>query len=88
MKQLFSGDHPHHRRSACGRRGLRSQSFDAEGVKVKKIALIDEGVLTTWLLDSATARELGMTTTGHAHRGGVFLAADRRGTTCISKRAR
>ena len=24
---------------------------------------------TTWLLDSATARELGMTTTGHAHRG-------------------
>jgi len=51
------------------RRGLRSQSFDAEGVKVKKMALIDEGVLTTWWLDSATARELGMTTTGHAHRG-------------------
>jgi PmbA protein len=51
------------------RRGLRSQSFDAEGVKVGKTALIDDGVLTTWLLDSATARELGMTTTGHAHRG-------------------
>ncbi|MDB5633505.1 MAG: TldE protein part of TldETldD proteolytic complex, partial [Tardiphaga sp.] len=50
-------------------RGLRSQSFDAEGVAVKKIAIIDEGVLTTWLLDCATARELGMTTTGHAHRG-------------------
>jgi PmbA protein len=26
-------------------------------------------VLTTWLMDSATARELGMKTTGHAHRG-------------------
>nr|WP_249809814.1 TldD/PmbA family protein [Bradyrhizobium sp. 139] len=51
------------------KRGLRSQTFDAEGVAVKKIALIDEGVLTTWLLDCATARELGMTTTGHAHRG-------------------
>ncbi len=51
------------------RRGLRSQSFDAEGVKVKKLAIIDEGVLTSWLLDSATARELGLTTTGHAHRG-------------------
>jgi PmbA protein len=51
------------------RRGLRSQSFDAEGVTVKKLALVDEGVLTTWLLDSATARELNMTTTGHAHRG-------------------
>ena len=50
-------------------RGLRSQAFDAEGVKVKKTAVIDEGVLTTWLLDSATARELGMVTTGHAHRG-------------------
>jgi PmbA protein len=50
-------------------RGLRSQAFDAEGVKVKQHALIDQGVLTTWLLDCATARELGMTTTGHAHRG-------------------
>jgi PmbA protein len=50
-------------------RGLRSQSFDAEGVAVKRTAIIDEGVLTTWLLDCATARELGMTTTGHAHRG-------------------
>jgi PmbA protein len=49
-------------------RGLRSQSFDAEGVAVKR-ALIDEGVLTTWLLDCATARELGLQTTGHAHRG-------------------
>jgi PmbA protein len=48
---------------------LRSQTFDAEGVKVKKLAIIDEGVLTTWLLDTATARELGLVTTGHAHRG-------------------
>jgi PmbA protein len=51
------------------RRGLRSQPFDAEGVKVKELALVDEGVLTSWLLDCATARELGMVTTGHAHRG-------------------
>jgi PmbA protein len=51
------------------KRGLRSQTFDAEGVEVKKIAIIDEGVLTTWLMDSATARELGLKTTGHAQRG-------------------
>ena len=51
------------------KRGLRSQTFDAEGVAVKRIALVDEGVLTTWLLDCATARELGLATTGHAHRG-------------------
>jgi PmbA protein len=50
-------------------RGLRSQPFDAEGVAVKKLAIIDGGVLTSWLLDSATARELGLVTTGHAHRG-------------------
>jgi PmbA protein len=51
------------------RRGLRSQSFDAEGVRVSKLAIVDQGVLTSWLLDCATARELGMVTTGHAHRG-------------------
>ncbi|UGV25363.1 TldD/PmbA family protein [Rhodopseudomonas boonkerdii] len=50
-------------------RGLRSQSFDAEGVATVRRAIIDEGVLTTWLLDCATARELGLQTTGHAHRG-------------------
>lgn len=50
-------------------RGLRSQSFDAEGVAVKRLAIVDGGILTSWLLDSATARELGLTTTGHAHRG-------------------
>jgi PmbA protein len=50
-------------------RGLRSQPFDAEGVRVKKLAIIDQGVLTSWLLDCATARELKLVTTGHAHRG-------------------
>jgi PmbA protein len=50
-------------------RGLRSQPFDAEGVRVKQLAIVDRGVLTSWLLDCATARELGLITTGHAHRG-------------------
>ncbi|RAI31698.1 TldD/PmbA family protein [Rhodoplanes serenus] len=51
------------------RRGLRSHPFDAEGVAGKPLALVEDGVVTTWLLDCATARELGMTTTGHAQRG-------------------
>jgi len=51
------------------RRGLRSRPFDAEGVATARRAIVEGGVLTTWLLDSATARELGMTTTGHASRG-------------------
>src|SRR5581483_2162851 len=48
---------------------LRSRPFDAEGVAVRRMALIDDGVLTSWLLDSASARELGLKTTGHAQRG-------------------
>jgi PmbA protein len=51
------------------KRGQRSRPFDAEGVAGKKLAIIDDGVLTTWLLDCATARELGLATTGHAQRG-------------------
>ena len=50
-------------------RGLNSRPFDAEGVAGERRALIDDGVLTTWLLDSATGRELGLATTGHAQRG-------------------
>ncbi len=51
------------------KRGLRSQPFDAEGVAVKPMSFIDGGVLTSWVLDSATGRELGLATNGHAHRG-------------------
>jgi PmbA protein len=50
-------------------RGLRSRPFDAEGVAGAARAMIDDGVLTSWFLDSATARELGLATTGHAQRG-------------------
>jgi PmbA protein len=51
------------------RRGLRSQPFDAEGVATVRRALVEDGVLASWILDCATARELGLRTTGNAHRG-------------------
>ena len=51
------------------KRGLRSRPFDGEGVAGAKLALVEDGVLRSWLLDSATARELGLVTTGHAQRG-------------------
>jgi PmbA protein len=51
------------------RRGQRSHAFDAEGVVTSKLHLVENGVLKTWLLDCATARELGLKTTGHAQRG-------------------
>ena len=50
-------------------RGLRSRPFDAEGVSTKQLAVVQDGVLASWLLDCATARELGLRTTGHAQRG-------------------
>ena len=51
------------------KRGLRSKPFDGEGVKNRRMALVEDGALTTWLLDMATARQLGLETTGHAARG-------------------
>jgi PmbA protein len=56
-------DDPHRRR------GLRSKPFDGEGVANARRVLIDKGSLTTWLLDCASARQLGLTSTGHAARG-------------------
>ena len=50
-------------------RGPRSRPFDGEGQPGVRRALIEDGVLTTWLLDGRSARQLGMTTTGHAGRG-------------------
>ncbi|GLT02797.1 modulator protein [Sphingobium jiangsuense] len=56
-------DDPHRKR------GLRSRPFDGEGLPTQRRALIDRGVLTGWLLDSASARQLGLEPTGHASRG-------------------
>lgn len=50
-------------------RGPRSKVFDGEGTPTKARALIEDGILTTWLLDSRSARQLGLVSTGHAARG-------------------
>lgn len=49
--------------------GLRSRPFDGEGLPVSPVALVEDGRLETWLLDSASARQLGLEPTGHAARG-------------------
>ena len=56
-------DDPHRRR------GFRSKPFDAEGLPNARRALIDDGVLTTWILDLRSSRQLGLASTGHAVRG-------------------
>ena len=50
-------------------RGFRSKPFDGEGIANRRRALIENGVLTTWLLDLRSARQLRLQTTGHAARG-------------------
>ena len=49
--------------------GLRSKPFDGEGLPVSPVAIVEHGALSTWLLDSAAARQLGLEPTGHAARG-------------------
>jgi PmbA protein len=49
--------------------GLRSRPFDGEGLPVSPVALVENGMLETWLLDSGSARQLGLEPTGHAARG-------------------
>lgn len=50
-------------------RGLRSRPFDAEGVRVSRQGLVSDGVLSSWISESASARQLGIEPTGHAVRG-------------------
>lgn len=50
-------------------RGLASRPFDGEGLATHVTRIIDRGVLPAWLLDSASARQLGLAPTGHASRG-------------------
>jgi PmbA protein len=50
-------------------RGLRSRPFDAEGVRVARRELVRNGILTSWIAESASARQLGIDPTGHAARG-------------------
>lgn len=50
-------------------RGLGSVLFDDEGVGKTRRDLVEDGVLTTWLLNTASARQLGLETSGHASRG-------------------
>jgi PmbA protein len=55
------------------RRGPRSKPFDSEGVPTANSVLIEDGVLTTWLLDSRSARQLGLKTNAHCSGGSPGL---------------
>ena len=50
-------------------RGLGSYPWDGEGVAGRKMDVVKNGSLNSWLLNTASARQLGLQTTGHAVRG-------------------
>jgi PmbA protein len=62
-KGIYLRDEPHKPR------GLGSSPFDDEGVANQAHNLVDDGVVTTWLLNTSAAKQLGLATTGHASRG-------------------
>jgi len=59
-KNIHIDDVPHIRR------GMASSAFDDEGVRTRRRAIVEEGVLRGYFLGSYSARKLGMQTTGNA----------------------
>ncbi|VAW16740.1 TldE protein, part of TldE/TldD proteolytic complex [hydrothermal vent metagenome] len=51
-------------------RGTASRPFDGEGLAARQVALVTDGKLQSWILDLASARQLGLAPTGQASRGG------------------
>jgi PmbA protein len=49
--------------------GFGTSPFDGEGVPTRRTVVIDKGVLTSYLLNTYSAKKLGLQTTGNASRG-------------------
>jgi PmbA protein len=50
-------------------RGPASRPCDGEGLPTIKRNIIDQGILTTWIMDLRASRQLGLAPTGHGARG-------------------
>ena len=54
-----------------GTGGFGSRPFDGDGLPTRRTAVVDHGVLRTWLLNVYAARKLGLRSTGNATGGGI-----------------
>jgi PmbA protein len=52
-------------------RALGSRPFDGEGLATRRTAVIGDGMLSSYLLDSYSARKLGLRSSHHASRDGT-----------------
>ena len=50
-------------------RGAASKPFDGEGVVNKRLDLVKGGTLQSWILNTSSAKQLGLRTNGRATRG-------------------
>jgi len=55
--------------------GLRSRPFDGEGVSSRKTAVVEDGILRSFLYDATTARKAKAKSTGSASRAWASLPA-------------
>lgn len=77
------------------KRGLASRPCDGEGVAVKKQEMVSGGILNSWFLDTRSANQLNLKTTGHASRGlssaphpsasNLYIAAGRQTAAAMMK---
>ena len=70
------------------RRVAGSRPFDAEGLATRRRAIVDDGMLTGWTLDLATARQLGMSSTASAARGTSSPPSPRSGNIALTQGSR
>jgi PmbA protein len=64
---------------------LGSKPFDGEGLPTRRIPIVEDGILSSYLLDTYSARKLGMRSTGSASRS--FTDAPAAGPTNLFLRA-
>ena len=70
------------------RGGLGSRPFDGEGLPAGRTVLVREGVLESYLLDTYSARKLGMKSTHHAARDGSGVAVSTSNLMLLPGRAK
>ncbi|SOC08089.1 microcin-processing peptidase 1 [Rhodobacter sp. JA431] len=65
-----------------------SRPFDAEGLPTQRRAIVENGILTGWTLDLATARKLGLQSTANASRGTTSTPTPATGNVALTQGTR
>ena len=69
LNEKIAGDNINVIDDGTMRGGFGTSPFDSEGVPSRKTTVIENGVLKSYLLNTYTAKKLGLATTGNASRG-------------------